>query len=77
MTYKLEPGLGRIKSPIVLIFPDGHREEYTSGSDVVEAVFEKKYQVVEIRAVENIVEIVVEEVTAPIVNWTGEEQTFF
>ena len=77
MTYKLEPGLSRITSPIVLIFPDGHREEYSSGTDVVEAVFDCRYRVSEIRAVENTVEIVLEEMVMPGVNWAGEEQTFF
>ena len=76
MTYKLEPGLGRITSPITLLFPDGHTASFSSGEEACRAVYDRKYRVVEMRAVENTVEIRVEEMTTPIINLVGEE-TFF
>lgn len=77
MTYKLEPGLGRITSPTVLIFPDGHTQTFPSGEKVASATFDHRFRVTEIKAVENTVEIAIEEMAMPGVNWTGEEQTFF
>lgn len=76
MTYKIEPGLGRIMSPILLCFPDGHTANYSSGEEVCRAVYDRKYRVVEIRAVENAVEIRLEHTTTPMINPIGEE-TFF
>ena len=71
MTYKLEPGLSRITSPIKLIFPD-HTESYSSGAEVCRAVFDHKYVVREIRAAGDTIEIRVEEMEMP-----GGEETFF
>ena len=42
-----------------------------------EDVFDKNYRVVEIKAVGDEIELIVESVTAPVVNWTREKQTFF
>ena len=72
MTYKLEPGLSQITSPVVLIFPD-HTESYASGAEACRAVFDRKWRVTEIRAVEGTVEIKLEEMEMP---GNGEE-TFF
>ena len=76
MTYKIEPGLGRIVSPVVLLFPDGHTANYSSGEELIGAVFEQKYRVVEMRAVENTVEIKLKSMTTPIINPIGEEIFF-
>ena len=76
MTYKLEPGLGRIMSPILLCFPDGHTASFSSGEEVCRAVYDRKYRVVEMRAVENMVEIKLELTAVPEINPIGEE-TFF
>ena len=73
MTYKIEPGLGRIMSPVVLLFPDGHTANYSFGEEVCETVFDRKYRVVEMRSVENAVEIRVEEMAVPEINAVGEE----
>ena len=75
MTYKLEPGLSRITSPVRLIFPEGS-EEYSSGLAATEAEFDRKWRVVELRAVENVIEVVLEQMDVPAVNPIGEE-TFF
>lgn len=76
MTYKLEPGLVRITSLITLILPNGEKRRYESGEELTGAVFDRKWRVVEIRAVENTVEIRVEPVMVPEINAVGEE-TFF
>lgn len=76
MTYKIEPGLGRIMSPVVLLFPDGHTASFPSGEEACRAVYDRKYRVVEMRAVDNTVEIKLEPITTPIINPIGEE-TFF
>ena len=51
MTYKIESGLGRIMSPITLLFPDWAKKEYKSGKKLCEMAFDRKYRVTEIRAV--------------------------
>ena len=76
MTYKIEPGLGRITSPITLLFPDGHTANYSSGEEVCETVFDRKYRVTVIRAAEDRIEIRVELTAVPEINAVGEE-TFF
>ena len=75
MTYKLEPGLSRITSPVRLLMKDEVRE-FESGLAVTEAEFDKKWRVIELRAQDGVIEVVVEESDAPIVNPIGEE-TFF
>ena len=76
MTYKLNPELRLITSPVVLIFPGGARHEYKSGAAVAEKTFNEKYRIVKIRAVESVIEIELEPVITPVVNAIGEE-TFF
>ena len=46
MTYKLEPRLSRITSPVVLILAEGKRW-YENGMAAIEDAFDKKYRVVE------------------------------
>lgn len=77
MTYRLNPGLAKIKSSLVLIFPDGSRKEYSSGTEAAEEDFDKKYLIEEVRAVEGTVELVLTEQDVPAMNWTGEENISF
>lgn len=70
MTYKLEPGLSRITSPIILIFPGGEKTEYRNGEAAYAAVFDRKWKVAEIAAKENKIEISLEESDEP-------DQSFF
>ena len=72
MTYKLEPGVSRITSPIKLHLPGGEIKEFENGAAVCAAVFEKKYVVREIRAIENVVEVKLEEAA----ELNGEESFF-
>lgn len=76
MTYKLNPAIAKITSPITLIFPNGARHSYTSGAAVAEKTFNERYRVAEIRAVESVIEIKLESMTTPVINAIGEE-TFF
>ena len=77
MTYKLNPSLEKIQSPILLIFPDGERREYKDGAAVVEDVFDKMLLIETVRAVGNTVEIKLTEPQIKASTWIGEEQTFF
>ncbi len=77
MTYKLNPEIGKIQSPIVLILPDGERKKYINGVAVCEAVFNKMLLIETVRAVENTVEIILTEPQMTASTWIGEEQTFF
>ena len=77
MTYKLNPQLEKIRSPITLAFPDGSRAEYQSGMDVTSEVFEKKYLITSMRAIENCIEIILEEASVNEINWIGEEAVSF
>ena len=78
MTYKLNPAIGKIQSQVVLVFPDGERKKYITGAAACEDVFDRKFVVETIRAVENIVEIKLAEITGlNSSTWIGEEQTSF
>jgi len=76
MTYKLNPAIAKISSPVTLFFPSGVRHEYSSGTAVAEQAFNERYRVTEIRATGDVVEINLELMTVPEVNAIGEE-TFF
>lgn len=76
MTYKLNPAIAKIASSVTLIFPNGTRHSYSSGAAVADQVFNEKYRIAEIRAVEGLIEIKLEAVIAPVINAIGEE-TFF
>ena len=75
LTYKLEPGLTRITSPVRLVMKDEVRE-FESGLAATEAEFDKKWKVTEIRAAGDVVEVSVIETDVPYVKPIGEE-TFF
>lgn len=77
MTYKLNPEIRKIISPIVLIFPDGTKRQYESGKDAVDAVFDHKYTISTLCAVNDIIELKLVEQEAPIMNWSGESATSF
>ena len=76
MTYKLDPGLSRLTSSVHLILPTGEIKEYRDGKAATEAVFDKRWKVMELRAAGDAIDVVVEELKVPEVNPIGEE-TFF
>lgn len=57
MTYRLEPGLSRIVSPVAIHLPDGKRIEYENGTEACEVTFNHKYVVENMRATDNKIEI--------------------
>ena len=77
MTYKLNPAIGKIESPVILFLPSGERREYQNGTEVTEDVFDHKYLIESLWAVGDTVEIVLTEMQAGLSTWIGEEQTFF
>lgn len=77
MTYKLNPEIEKIKTSVLLILPDGSRQEYRSGAEAAAAVFDRHYVIDEIRAVDSRIIILVTELKPMPTSWTGEEQTFF
>ena len=70
MTYKLEPGLARITSPVFLLFPSGEKMEFENGEKACETVFDKRWKVTEMRAVNDEIEITLREPDIP-------DSTFF
>ena len=76
MTYKLEPGLARVTSPVFLLFPSGEKMEFESGEKACEAVFDKRWKVTEMRVAGDAIEVKLEEMKVPEVN-PIEEETFF
>ena len=52
MTYKLNPELKIIQSPLVLLI-DGEKTEYENGNALTEQIFEKNYLIDSITAKEN------------------------
>ena len=78
MTYILNPEIQKILSPVVLVFPDGMKLQYESGKAAVDAVFDRKYVISTMRAVNDIFELMLVEQETPNMNWSGEEpSTFF
>ena len=77
MTYKLNPSMEKIQSPVVLILTDRERREYINGVAVCEAVFDQRLLIDSLRAVENTVEIKLVESQMKASTWIGEEQSFF
>ena len=63
MTYKLNPEVEKIISPVVVT--DGkNRWEFANGRKAEEAVFDKRYNITSYRAMGDTVEVSVEELRA-------------
>lgn len=77
MTYKLNPALNKIQSPVVLIFPEGNRQKYSNGAAVTDMAFDKKYLVASMIAINSSIEITLEEPSINEINWIGEEAVSF
>ena len=77
MTYRLNPEIRKILSSIVLIFPDGAKQHYSDGTSAANAVFEHKYVVSTLRALDDVIEVELVEWDAPNINWVGEAGTSF
>lgn len=77
MTYKINPIIEKIHSPVVLRLPDETVREYESGTASSADTFDKNYQIKSFRAEGSTVIVDLIENNNPAVNWTGEEQSFF
>ena len=77
MTYKLNPVIRKIASPIMLVFPDGTKQQCESGKAAADAVFDHKYVISTMHAVNDAIELKLVEQEAPIMNWSGESATSF
>ena len=69
MTYKIEPFIEKIKSPVVLVIGEDRRE-FEDGDAACRAVFDRKWKVAKIAAIENKIEVSLEESDEP-------DQSFF
>lgn len=79
MTYKLNPEVSKIKSPIILQIENGESSTdtmYADGIELANAVFEKNYVVASLVAQKNSILLTVKEnQTVNNTNWIGEEMT--
>jgi len=77
MTYKLNPEIRKILSPVVLAFPDGTKQQYENGIVTADAVFDHMYVISTVCAVDDVIELKLVEQMAPMMNWSGEEAASF
>lgn len=71
MTYHLEPWIKKIVSPIVLIYPDGERQDFHNGAEVAANIFSEPYRITTIHAIKNTIEISLQDASIP------DTETFF
>ena len=77
MTYKLNPALRFIQSPIILHI-DAHEKQYTDGTDLIKQEFEKNYLVTSIKAKNSSIVITLKENDQiNTLNWADEEDVSF
>ena len=79
MTYKLNPDVKKITSPIKIKF-DGSEEvlNFEDGAALAEADFEKNYLFDSVSAKDSSIEIILREKDmVNVVNWVGEEAVSF
>lgn len=72
MKYKLGLDIRKIVSPVIFSLPDGSEQRYLNGSAASRAVFNRRYLVSTIRALENKVIITLSDLGDPMVE-IGEE----
>ena len=77
MTYKLDPCAGKIKSPVIAVFPNGEELRFRIGADAVEAGFDKRYAIAEMAARENEMLLKLKALEGPIANQDDRDATFF
>ena len=77
MTYKLNPQLKLIKSPVILLI-DGQESSYGSGEELTTLTFEKNYIVDSVGARGDKVVVTLKENDRQFnINWIGEEEVSF
>lgn len=77
MTYKLNNGIKKIQSPIVLLFC-GQELRFSNGTKLAEKEFDKPYVIDEITAKDSLVFITVSEKdNMPLTDWSDEREISF
>ena len=59
MTYKLDPSIEKIISPVILTYPNGQQQEFSDGKAIMEQDFSEKYCISSISAKDYKVQIVI------------------
>ena len=77
MTYKLNPAIRKIVSPVKMVFPDGSEQSFKSGLEASQAEFDKRYVIHSMSAENSTVVMYLTEVEGPLMNWVGEEAVSF
>lgn len=77
MTYRLNPAIEKIASPVIIVFPNGVEREYECGKSAAESSFDCRYCVSEVKARDSKIAIYLEEMKSSSVNWIGEEAVSF
>ena len=57
MTYKMNPEVAKILSPIKLLFENGESQVFENGEQLVKAVFDKHYNILSYEVKEQYLEI--------------------
>ena len=65
MTFHIEPWVGKILSPVVLLYPDGKRQEFRDGKELMQTIFPEPYTIEEIRVVKNMIELALKQPPPP------------
>ena len=77
MTYKLEPWITRIVSPVEVVILDGTRKKYINGNVAAADIFDRHYVVEKIEALGGVIVLTLKEVEVAESTWVGEEQQGF
>lgn len=77
MTYKLDPSVSKITSPILLIY-DGYEKVFENGKQLADADFDKYYLIDNISIKDDMIAVKLKENDRiNDTNWCGEEQVSF
>ena len=77
MTYKLNPIIEKIVSPVSIVLPGNEMREYRDGAEAAADTFKSNYQIKSISTDGGTVIIRLAEAVTPDTTWIGEEQSFF
>ena len=77
ITYKLNTEVRKIKSRVILVFPDDTERTFDSGVAVADVVFDKRYVITEITAMASTVLLKLMEQSINETSWIEEEAISF
>ena len=77
MKFKIDTGVKKINSPIVLLV-NGQEQRFENGAALVDYEFDKRYSIESITAKDDVIYLSVKEgVSLPSSDWAKEEVSFF